>query len=396
MKKIAISLLIVLVAIFVGLYVQLQQIKSQLTEQFAQRGIEVKSLDLNFIPQPTVSIEQLNYRTVSLKKIKGKFAFLPLIFGEIKLQQLTIEQAKLSENALNSANIEMLFSDFSLKNLFANNVVFNGSNFVSVVLEKPIYGQTQKFDLAFNKANIRLRQNSASLIQFEGAVVNHQPLGYIEIHANLSKPQKNAIAYIKPVCTTDCLAILKFNALAEKSAVNFSGKNFPLTPLLNLLNFPNTMTGTADFNVHLGFEHFDLTESQFDFNARDGELLGLNLLELVAQYLPINYNDDLLEGKRMNTAYQRIESSFSLEKSLLNIDEFHLKTTALSGEGYGAIDLHTMQCDVNLLLSATDPKYRDLKLPIRFFDSCYSPQYKLDITKDFRKQLKNLIKEKLK
>ncbi len=396
MKKIAISLLFVPIAIFAFLYVQLQQAKTQLSEQFKQRDVEIKSLDLSLIPQPTLSIEQLNYHRISLKRIKAQLALLPLIYGEAKLQQLTIEQAALGENTLNSAKIAMHFSDLSVKNLLSKNILFSGSNVVSVKLEKPIYGLAQKFDLAFNKASIKLRPNSESLIQFDGATLNQQPLGYIEIHAALSKPQKAAVAYIKPACTTDCLAVLKFNAFAEESAVNFSGKNFPLAQLLTLLNFPNTITGTADFNIRLAFEKANLTKSKFDFNARDGELLGINLLQLASQYFPINYNDELLEGKRANTPYQQVEASFSLDKSLLNIDKFNLKTTALLGAGRGAIDLHTMQCDVNLSLSATNPKYKDLKLPIRFFDSCYSPQYKLEITKDFRKQLKNLIKEKLK
>jgi len=43
-----------------------------------------------------------------------------------------------------------------------------------------------------------------------------------------------------------------------------------------------------------------------------------------------------------------------------------------------------------------DEKYKKLALPIRFFDSCYAPQYKLNIDKNFRHQLKELIKEKLK
>ncbi|BFU59447.1 MULTISPECIES: AsmA-like C-terminal region-containing protein [Rodentibacter] len=396
MKKIAISLLFVPIAIFAFLYIQLQQAKTRLSEQFEQRGIAVKSLDLSLIPQPTLTIEQVNYRSISLKHINAQLAFLPLIYGEAKLQQLSIEQAKSGEDALNSARIEMRFSDFLVKNLLSKNILFNGSNVVSIKLEKPIYGLAQKFNFTFNKAGIRLRQNAESLIQFDGATLNQQPLGYIEIHADLAKPQKAAAAYIKPDCTTACLAVLKFNTLAEESAVNFSGKNFPLTQLLTLLNFPDTITGTADFNIQLAFEKANLTKSKFDFYARDGELLGINLLQLVSQYFPINYNDELLEGKRANTPYQQVEASFSLDKSLLNIDKFNLKTTVLLGEGQGAVDLHTMQCDITLSLSATNPKYKNLTLPIRFFDSCYSPQYKLEINKDFRKQLKNIIKEKLK
>lgn len=396
MKKIAISLLIVLVAIFAFFYIQLQQAKTQLTEQLIQHNIQVKSLDFNLIPQPSFSIEQLNYHEISLKQIEGKLAFLPLIMGDPKLEQLTINQAKLNEKALNSAKIAMHFSDFSLKKLLAKSISLNGENQISIELDKPIYGKNTTFNFSFNKANIALRQDQESLIQIDSAKLNDQTLGYIEIYADFFKMQKALIAYIKPACSTDCLAVLKFNSLGQKSAVKFSGKNFPMERLLTLLNFPNTMTGTADFTIQLTFANSELTQGKFDFNARDGELLGLNLLDLATQYFPINYNDELLQGKSMNTAYQTFTSSLSLENNLLTVNKISLKTPALLGEGKGAIDLHTMQCDINLNLSAANKKYQNLKLPIRFFDSCYSPQYKLEINKDFRKQLKDLIKEKLK
>ncbi|MBF0750593.1 MULTISPECIES: hypothetical protein [unclassified Pasteurella] len=396
MKKIAISLLIVLVAIFAFFYIQLQQAKTQLTEQLAQRNIQVKSLEFNLFPQPYFSIEQLNYHEISLKQIEGKLAFLPLILGDPKLEQLAITQAKVGEKSLNSAKITMYFSDFSLKKLLAKSISFNGENRISIELEKPIYGRNTTFNLAFNKGKIALNQGNESLLQFDGVSLNGQPLDYIEVHSDFSKPQKILAAYMKPYCTTDCLAILKFNSLAQKSAVKFSGKNFPMERLLTLLSFPNTMTGTTDFNVQLTFFNSELTQGKFDFNARDGELLGLNLLDLATQYFPINYNDELLQGKSMNTAYQTFISSLNLENNLLTVNKISLKTAALLGEGNGAIDLHTMQCDINLNLSATNEKYQNLKLPIRFFDSCYSPQYKLEINKDFRKQLKHLIKEKLK
>ena len=98
------------------------------------------------------------------------------------------------------------------------------------------------------------------------------------------------------------------------------------------------MTGTSDFNVQLAFANSELAQGKFDFNARDGELLGLNLLDMAAQYLPINYNSDLTASRNMNTPYERFESSLSFENHLLKVDKISLKTTALLAEGAGAID----------------------------------------------------------
>ena len=52
----------------------------------------------------------------------------------------------------------------------------------------------------------------------------------------------------------------------------------------------------------------------------------------------------------MNTPYERLESHLLFENHLLTVDKISLKTTALLGEGSGAIDLDNVQCDVNLTL----------------------------------------------
>ncbi len=311
MKKIAISLSIVLFAIFFFFYLQLQQAKTLVVEQLARRDIKLEAVSLNFFPHLSISLEQVKYHAVSVKKIEGKLSFFSFIFGNPMLDEIQIQQASFTENALNSANIRMAFSDFPLKQFLRKDLILNGTHHVWVTLEKPVYGNATTFDFIFNKGNIALRQKGESLIQFDDVQLNQQKLGYIEIHADLTKPQKLAIAYIRPTCATNCLAILKFNSYLQKSVVNFSGKNFPLKQLLALLNFPQTMTGTSDFNTQLAFTNSELIEGKFDFNARDGELLGLNLLDMAAQYLPINYNSDLTASRNMNTKYKlNIDKNF--------------------------------------------------------------------------------------
>ena len=85
----------------------------------------------------------------------------------------------------------------------------------------------------------------------------------------------------------------------------------------------------------------------------------------------------------------------SLQQHQLHAEKIELKTPALFGLGNGIIDLNHMQCDVSLTLRSTDERYQNLALPIRFFGNCYSPQYKFSFTKEFRRQLIDVIKEKL-
>ena len=76
------------------------------------------------------------------------------------------------------------------------------------------------------------------------------------------------------------------------------------------------MTGTSDFNTQLAFTNSELIEGKFDFNARDGELLGLNLLDMAAQYLPINYNSDLTASRNMKYALRAFRIASFIRKSL--------------------------------------------------------------------------------
>lgn len=74
------------------------------------------------------------------------------------LDEIQIQQASFTENALNSANIRMAFSDFPLKQFLRKDLILNGTHHVWVTLEKPVYGNATTFDFIFNKGNIALRQ----------------------------------------------------------------------------------------------------------------------------------------------------------------------------------------------------------------------------------------------
>lgn len=395
MKKIAISLLIVLFAIFAFFYIQLNHLKNSIADHLAQYDIQVNDFSLSLLPQPTVNLSGLKYHQLSAENIEAKFALFPLFSGNPILEEVQITHFKLSEQALNHTNIHSRFTDFSLKNIFNQNIAFKGESAVALSLDKPLYGTNTQYQFAFSKGNINLNHQGKNLIQFVNARLNQQPLGYIETYVDFSKPVKTINAYLQPDCQ-NCLATFKFSHKELQSAVNFSGKNFPMEQLIALLNFPNTLTGNADFNIQLTLTNSELTKGEFYFDAQNGEILGLNLLDMAAQYLPINYNSDLTASRNMNTPYERLESRLSFENHLLKVDKMNLKTTALLAEGSGAIDLDNVQCDVNLTLRSTNEKYKKLALPIRFFDSCYSPQYKVNIDQNFRHQLKELIKEKLK
>ena len=393
MKKFALGVGIVALAIFSFLYIQLYRVQNSIDKQLAQQNIAVQSVNLSLFP-PALSLKNIKTTQFSVQKLEAKLNFLPLFYGNAKLHSLNLQQITLNQNTQNSANISMDLAPFSLNQLLSQKVMLNGESHIRIELNKPVYGN-KTFNFTFNKANLDFSKSKSALIQFVDASLNNQPLGYIETHADFTSPRQQMVTYIKPQCDNDCLAILKYQQIDNQSAVNFSGKYFPVKRLLTLLNISEILSGHADFNLDFSFSSSALIQGKLNFLAQNGEILGVNLLDMVAQYFPINYNNDLLKNKELNTRFEQFYLQLFLQQNQLIAEKIELKTPALLGQGKGIIDLNRMECNVDINLHSTDQRYQNLTLPINFFGNCSSPQYKINFTKKFRHQLIDAIKEKL-
>ncbi|QEH46055.1 AsmA family protein [Aggregatibacter actinomycetemcomitans] len=399
MKKIAIIAVVVILAIFAFFYVQIQKLETVVYAKLAQHETTFQAFNLGFFPQPYLAFENVKHNQISIEKLTGKFPLSALFSGNVKLQALEIQNAKWSENAQNSADIQMRFSDFSLDNVSSDGIVFSGDNSVTVELAKPLYGSNKTFNFRFINGVLQRSDERKFTAQFDHAVLNEETLGFIQADLDLSQYTKHLTADINSYCLPDspCTARLDYVSEPEKSAVGFSAKNYPLERLLTWLTFPKTITGNADVDIAVQFAHSQIIDGKFYFDARNGELLGLNLLELAGRHLPINWDASALKGRNnINTKYDQMTSSFRLQGHQLDIEKMILKTTALLGEGRGRVNLQSMQCYVDLNLRPTDEKYTDIVLPIHFFNSCYSPQYEVNIDKAFRNKIKELLRRKLK
>ena len=393
MKKLALGVGIVALAIFSFLYIQLYRVQSSIDEQLAQQNIAVQSVNLSLFP-PALSLKNIKTTQFSVQKLEAKLNFLPLFYGNAKLHSLNLQQITLNQNTRNSANISMDLAPFSSNQLLSKKVMLNNESHIRIELDKPIYGN-KTFNFTFNKANLDFSKPTSALIQFVDASLNNQPLGYIETHADFTSPRQQMVTYIKPLCDNDCLAVLKYQQIDNQSAVNFSGKYFPVKRLFALLNLPEVLSGHADFNIDFTFLHSQLIQGKLNILAQNGEILGVNLLDMVSQYFPINYNGDLLQNKELNTRFEQFYLQLFLQQNQLITEKIELKTPTLLGQGKGIIDLNRMECNVDINLHSTDQRYQNLTLPINFFGNCSSPQYKINFTKKFRHQLIDAIKEKL-
>ena len=393
MKKFALGVGIVALAIFSFLYIQLYRVQSSIDEQLAQQNIAVQSVNLSLFP-PALSLENIKTTQFSVQKLEAKLNFLSLFYDNEKLHSLNLQKITLNQNAQNSANISIDLAPFSLNQLLSKKVMLNAESHIRIELDKPIYGN-KTFNFTFNKANLDFSTPKSALIQFVDASLNNQPLGYIETHADFTSLRQQMVTYIKPQCDNDCLAVLKYQQVDNQSAVNFSGKTFPVKRLFALLNLPEVLSGHADFNIDFTFLHSQLIQGKLNILAQNGEILGVNLLDMVSQYFPINYNGDLLQNKELNTRFEQFYLQLFLQQNQLIAEKLELKTPALLGQGKGIIDLNRMECNMDINLHSTDQRYQNLTLPINFFGNCSSPQYKINFTKKFRHQLIDAIKEKL-
>lgn len=177
--------------------------------------------------------------------------------------------------------------------------------------------------------------------------------------------------------------------------MRFVGKNIALAPWQKMLNLPYLLTGEADISGDLVLTDTKTEKGKVAIRMAEGHFNGLNLLDLVTKYLPIHYDEARFNREDLNTSFQHLQSSLSWNATKLNLDTltFHIDKVRVSGQG--AVNLKTMTCDVTLNLGLTSPQYQHFSLPIRFFDSCSSPQYKVEFNQNLRHQLKDLIKEKL-
>ena len=297
MKKIALMTLVVMLAISALFYVQLNKLESAVSTKLAQYKTVVQDLHIGVFPQPYVAFEGVKHNQVTIGKLTGKLNFSTLISGNVQLAQLDIQKIRFSDKAHNAANIQIHFSDFSLDNVRQDRVQFNGPQSLTLEWDKPLYGDLQRFHFRFNKGEISRFAEKDFAVVFEDAELNQQPLGTLRAEVDLSKDTKYVTADIISDCDFVCLAHLDYASDPDQSAVGFRGKNYPIERLLALFNFPNTLTGNTDFDITTEFVQSRIKAGKFYFSAHDGELSGVNLLELAGQYLPINWQNAEVKQK---------------------------------------------------------------------------------------------------
>ncbi|WP_044470335.1 hypothetical protein [Mannheimia massilioguelmaensis] len=449
-KKVGAIILGILIALLVFLHIQKDKAETKLITLLQKQGIEVHSLDFSFLLRPAFTAEKISYvlddnQVISFERATAELAGLSVFSGDFTITQLQFDNGKFWRNPerpelqsitlsvtpahLNFMAIDDLIHFLQTKkmkneklNQWLYGVQFKAKNRhnddislatklkfipqgialkdtqISVDLNELDYSNNKQFNASIGQTTII--SNLAQLDHYEFVAdtlkLNSQDLG--RIHAKLNLPKGNletqSMSFTSSACNYCNSSIHIIPSHEQSKIVQFKTEFFPIEKLLSILKLPVVISGKSDVSAVLHFGDTEMTSGTFDLNVMNGKLQGLNLISLVAQYLPINYDEEKL--KNLETNFLQYNTKLNWLGRDVYLENMSLRTDELILKGYGKADLRSMKCDVMVNIGVNNPNYKNLSLPIRFFDDCSSPQYKVEITKDFRQQLKNFMKEKFK
>lgn len=445
-KKIGLGLFCLLI-LFAGVAIlllnrQISEAEAELNELLQHQGMQVDLIETTFLPKPALHLHDLRFvpakeRSVFFKNIQAQFDGLTLLTGRLKIANLEFNEGVIADSDWRIQKISLkptaLYTDsigdlvrflatktmeegasdkwsFDLISVEVRNAA--GDNFnltadgsivadglrgnlkLSIQLAETAYNQNKTFELEILKFRFDKQRSLAKYEMIADSVsINSTGLGSVRTEFYVPSAQDDSYRLaLYPSACCDCTAYLAWQKMGKQNQVQFRTMRFPLQSLLKILKLPVFGEGESEVEAKLLFERLIPQQGKFALNVADGKLRGLNILQLVAQYLPINYDESTLP----DTNFEQFSAVYDWNKTRLLIEKMALRSKELYITGSGRVNTDDMQCDIRLNIGMSNPKYQELSLPMRFFDNCYSPQYKIEVNKNFREQLKDYIKQRIK
>ncbi|MDU8924211.1 AsmA-like C-terminal region-containing protein [Pasteurellaceae bacterium LIM206] len=453
-KKAVIALLAAIIIACGVIYVQKEKMAARLTQLLTQQGIEVERLDFHFLPLPGFTAQNITYclhksfdnsrnshkvRCFFFENSQLDFKLFSALIGNFMLDELRLTngrlqmanqpvpdyqqiQFSLKPHALNMQGIDELMDYIAGKpmqnehaeqwiyefHLTGTTAVQDQFSLASKLKLLPAGVAIKDTDLAYNNGrNFTARIDTGYIksidttksdyqIHFNQLVVNQQDLGKIDARVLLPQDKYNryVAAFTSSACR-QCTSNFEYQDLnVHTKHVQFSTVGFPAEKLLGILKLPVLLSGNANLQANVTLSDLNPTEGKVTLNIENGKIKGLNLLALVSQYLPINYDEDKVRDAE--TEFYQYRSAFGWVGEHIHAENIAVQTKELAIKGTGYINLAEMKCDINMNIGLNNEKYKSVALPIHFFDHCASPQYKVEITPAFKKQLKQFLKDRLK
>ncbi|SNV42245.1 AsmA-like C-terminal region-containing protein [Pasteurella dagmatis] len=401
---VAFSVMIVLVCI-VG-YVQLQRVNDELTQRLKQQNIIFQTLDFDLYPNTQLTLSNANWdnpqkdakvRSIFAEKLHLELDFWSLFQPQNAVRKLSFENAKLWSNEKKEPEFSKINGEIT-GDFFLDTQRFSFANAeVNIRFDKPILLNTKQIKLSIAKGEILRIAHLQYQFQWDYVRLNGEDFPFLKAQLNMNSPRvlelNGQIDYLNQRSSSTFTLNAQSDSISAKK-IHIQGENIIAEQWLKVLDLPLLISGTTALVGDLMVYENQAKNGEFNISVQQGELKGLNLLTLVKKYLPINIDEQPLKEKNTDTSFDSMTANVKWDKNNAWLNQLVLKTKYITVTGNGSADLATMQCDITLNLGLSQLEYDYFQLPIRFFDNCHSPQYKVEFNKNFRHQLKTILKEK--
>ncbi|WP_116632420.1 hypothetical protein [Pasteurella langaaensis] len=446
MKKIGMGLSLIALAFFAFGVVQKGKIEENLTALLANSGVSVRHASINWLPSPNISLDSVQYESqqnqvINAEQIRVNLPWLDLLRGKVSLQDIVIVNGEFLANgepifqkmngelkldslsfdttakwlsayqkgnplelaepphivlSLRAENAEQDQFTLNVNGILRDKAMALSPSELRVEFHQKRLFNTDKLVLKIAKGNIDFAPEHSFSASLENIQVNDSlDLSSLSAQFNQTKFWQGQIE-IASAGNGQLNIQFNENSQRENNEILLTGKNLNTKEWLNAFNIPALILGNADLNAHLWAKNYVPVKGEVQAEIENGTISGLNLLALISQYLPVNYDEETIKSSLASTTFDKVVMDFTwMPESLLvhQADIFHPYFIAHND---GEIELKAGHCDFQTLLALNNPRYKNLKLPIHFFGDCQSPQYQVKFDRTFRDQLKNFLKEKLK
>ncbi|MFU2078716.1 hypothetical protein [Avibacterium endocarditidis] len=429
MKKKALWLIALLCIGLCFLFWQKSRLTAQLSERLAQQHIQVAQVESQLFPTQ-LSLHNVKFqqkaRWFFFEKITFDVSLIALLSGNVQIQQIELEKGYGSDISWQEINLTVKTTALSWQDIFAlsslwqtnevpilakplafrfllnaknSKVQLNLQGVVGIDRQyarftqfsglwkfwQPLYGDVENIAFQLEQGDINLK-NSPYQIDFRHLIINQTPFSQGKILLEFQPHFINGKLALAPQGNVD------FQFYQQPERMQFSAQNIAIEQWLALFKLPVLATGQAQLKGEVALVDMQIEKGQASLQIANGKVKNVNLLAIVAQRLPINYDAEQLQN--MDSPFEQLNAQLIWDQQKMQWQNLQLRDPYFQLVGEGTVEQASQQCDFLVNLNLREKKYQNFRLPLHFFGDCHSPQYKIESTQGLKKQLKDLFKQR--
>lgn len=400
MKKIAIGLVVFIVAIFASISLALHFIKREITQGLAQQQIHYQQLEVNLLPSPYVSLHKVTWTDNQNRKVEAENVDLQLNFqflfnGNKGFSQFSFTQAKLWLSGEQNADFNNVNGQVEGYVTWQQSAVSLKDFSLNLTLDKPILFNTKQLTLSIQQGQIQQQTPHQYVMDLQQVQLNGESFEQVKSQIQWQSKQSSDVVLqvINPAQPQSNLNI-QIQPQKQGKQIWLQGEHLRAEQWTGILNVPTLLTGAVNLNGTLHLVQNKVQQGSVDLAITQGELQGVNFLQMIQQYVPVNFDAEQIHTQSANTPFDQLSGQLEWDIHQFRLNKLQFKNTLIRVDGTGEGNLQTSQCNIQINVGLNNPNFQSLTLPIQFFDNCYAPRYKVSFNSDLRKGLKELLKSK--